>query len=306
MRDSSSSMSSSNPGESMNALRRDPLQSTVLFAIVAIHLIFVLIILIAPPFAFRKKPHKPLIVKTVTLKTPPAKIASVEKKSSVSRVNASAPPAVKAAPPVAPAPQKTVAQAPTPQSSPAPAAKKVEKKSAPAPKKEPAIADKTLSKQKSKPTPQAKTPPAPPPRAKISDSLIRELEESIAKIENKSDKGTASRKTSMSSKAAIAPIVLQIDMADASHYAEAGDGDYVDLLVSHLHQHLSLPDYGEVKIQLSLQQDGTVGKIVVLKTESEKNKKYLESNLPRLRFPRFEGSYAKKKESTFILTFCNG
>ncbi len=297
----------------MNLLRRDPLQSTVLSAIVAIHVIFILIILFAPPFAFRKKPHKPLIVKTVTLKTPAPKIASIEKKSSVSKVSASTPPpAAKAVSPAAvapaPAPKKTIAPAPVAQPAPAaPVAKKVEKKiTTPAPKKEPAIADKTLSKTKPKATPQTKTPPAPPPRAKISDSLIRELEESIAKIENKSDKGTASRRAPISSKATLAPIVLQIDMTDASSYSDAGEGDYTDLLVSHLHQHLSLPEFGEVKIQLSLQQDGTVGKIVVLKAESEKNKKYLESNLPRLRFPRFEGTYAKKKESTFILTFCNG
>ncbi len=249
--------------------------------IVAIHLTFVLILLIAPPFAFRKKSHKPLIVKTVTIKPPPVQIASVEKR----KVSATALPA-------APAPQKTAVQAPPP-----PAVKKAVKKSpTPVSKKEPAIANKTLSQAKPK-----SAPPPSPPRAKISDSLIRELEESIAKIENKSDKGTA-----RSRKISVAPIALQIDMTDAFQYSDAKEGDYTDLLVSHLHQYLTLPEYGEVKIQLSLQQDGTVGKIVVLKAESEKNKKYLESNLPRLRFPRFEGSYAKKKESTFILTFCNG
>jgi hypothetical protein len=84
-----------------------------------------------------------------------------------------------------------------------------------------------------------------------------------------------------------------------------GQSDYTDILVEHLHQSLSLPDYGEVKIQLSLRQDGTVVKVIVLKTQSEKNKQYLESNLLRLRFPRFDGAYANKKEYTFILTFCN-
>jgi hypothetical protein len=155
---------------------------------------------------------------------------------------------------------------------------------------------------KSKPTPAKKTPP-PQNRAKISDSLLQELEESIAKIESKSDKGAAAKRAPDKSKT-FAPILLQID-SPLGNDASGEEGDYTDALVSHLHHSLSLPDYGEVKIQLSLRQDGSVAKLVVLKTQSEKNKQYLESNLPRLKFPRFDGAYANKKEYTFILTFCN-
>ena len=129
-----------------------------------------------------------------------------------------------------------------------------------------------------------------------SDSLLKELEESIAKIDKKSV-----AKTTPPSKA-IAPIPLQIDL-HSSDFEE--DADYTALLIRELHESLRLPDFGEVKIQLSLRQDGSVVKVVVLKAQSEKNKQYLESNLMRLKFPRFEGTYSNKKECTFILTFCN-
>jgi hypothetical protein len=72
-----------------------------------------------------------------------------------------------------------------------------------------------------------------------------------------------------------------------------------------LHSSLHLPDFGAVKIELTLRQDGTVAKLKVLKTESEKNKQYLETHLVRLTFPYLKGAYAKQGEFTFVLNFCN-
>jgi hypothetical protein len=287
----------------LDRYKKDPLQATILLCVLFIHFAFVAIILVSPHFAFRKKTHKPLIVKTLT-PSPTSKTSPIEKKSARSQVASAAksdpkPQSVqqkKQEPP-----KSEIKKEPTPK--PIREKKEVLQKTDSA-KKEPAIADKVLSKSK---TPAAKKNPPPPPqnRANISDSLLKELEESIAKIETKSDKGAASKKTPINSQA-FTPISLQIDnpLSDDST-AEEGESSYPDTLASHLHRSLSLPDYGEVKIQLSLRQDGTVVKLIVLKTQSEKNRQYLESNLPRLQFPRFEGAYASKKEYTFILTFCN-
>ncbi len=263
--------------------RKNSLINTFLLFVVSLHCFFLLILLISPTFIFPKKQHKPLIVKTIVPK-PLAKTAIQEKKGFAQNAISTSPPSSK--PVQKPAP--TSKQQPMP-------------KALTQPKKEPAIADKQLSKTKQ---PAAKKNPSPQNRAKISDSLMRELEESIAKIENKSGKG-ASKKTPFSSKA-LAPIALQIDTPsnELSNVAEK-QSDYTDALITHLHQCLSLPEYGEVKIQLSLRQDGTVCKVIVLKAQSEKNKQYLESNLPQLKFPHFDGAYASKKEHTFVLTFCN-
>ncbi len=259
-------------------LRSNPILNFLLFAILAIHFFFLLVLLISPSFVFHKKKHKPLIVKTIVPK-PLAKTVTLEKKSTASSSS--------------PTKQQSVQKKQLPQ-----AAKKEQtvKKPAPSPtKKEPAIADKQIAKSK-QPVPK-KNPPTQN-RAKISDSLIKELEDSIAKMENK-----GVNKIARTGAKTIAPLSLQIDIPSNAMATE--EGDYAETLAAYLHQALSLPDFGEVKIQLSLRQDGTVAKVVVLKTQSEKNKQYLESTLPRLRFPRFDGAYATKKEYTFMLTFCN-
>lgn len=255
--------------------RRKPLQNSLLLTILVFHLTFLFAMLFLSPDSFRKKERKHLIVRTV-VEQPKPKTTAAQK--AVAHVPAPA------APKKAPEVKKQIA---TPAPPPAPAKK-------PAAVKEPAIADKKIAPAKQAPPPKAA--PTPPPRAKISDSLLKELEESIAKIENKSDKPAINKKASSAT-----PIALQID----SMAEEGIESSYTDTLIGHLHASLSLPDYGEVKIQLSLRQDGTVVKVVVLKAKNEKNRQYLESNLPRLRFPRFDGAWANKKEHTFVLTFCN-
>ncbi len=245
-------------------------QNFILSVVIGIHLVFLLILIISPSFAVRKKEQKPLIVKTIVPKPPSRTTTPLEKKPPV-------------AAPAAPS-KAVTATPPAKKTAPKPAAP-------PAPKKEAAVAEKRLTKSKQSPPAAAKK--SPPERAKISDSLLKELEESIAKMDKKSVAKTSK---------AIAPIPLQIDL----HSSDSGeDADYTALLIRELHESLRLPDFGEVKIQLSLRQDGSVVKVVVLKAQSEKNKQYLESNLMRLKFPRFEGTYSNKKECTFILTFCN-
>lgn len=217
--------------------------------IVGIHLVFVLILVLQPSFAKRSLEKKPLVIKTVM--SPPVKSVAAK-------------PVAKAA---APSPVKKTAP-PVKTSTESKESKPVKKETS-LPKKEPAIADKVVSQKK------ATAPPIP--RAQISDALFKELEESIAKIE---EKGLKSVKT--------APLVLQVD-GEASSFTEQ--------LVFCLQEHLILPDYGEVKIQLDLREDGSVDRIVVLSAESKANKRYLEQHLPQLRFPKGGGH--------FVLTFAN-
>jgi outer membrane biosynthesis protein TonB len=238
------------------------MMKAIRFIIVAVHLLFLVMLVVAPKFSVEKKKPQPLLVKTLSMK-PPAVVAAAPTKPKPQKTAAAA---------AAPAPKKA---APVQQK---PAPKKESQAPKAAPKKEPAIADKQLGKPK-QPAPAKK----PESRAKISDSLVKELEESIAKMDAPPAKKSK----------AIALMPLQIDVSSPE------DESYVSLLVSHLHQALSLPDFGEVKIQLSLRQDGSVAKITVLKAQSEKNRQYLETHLPQIKFPRLE------KESTFILTFCN-
>lgn len=266
--------------------QKDPLQGFILASVVTIHFVFLVMILFCAPGRHQKKEHKPLIVRTVAKQPLPKMATAVSTGKPRATSPQSAPAAKKMEPPKPVVKKQEVSKAATPSV----------KKPPPVVKKEPAIADKKLAPSKQAP-PQKAAPVES--RAKISDSLLKELEESIAKIENKSDK-TINEKA-RNAKPALAPISLQIDTTDV----EDTSSNYADILIGHLHGQLSLPDYGEVKIQLSLRQDGTVAKLVVLRAKNEKNRQYLEKNLPCLLFPRFEGALANKKEHTFVLTFCN-
>ncbi|MBX3718406.1 MAG: flagellar hook-length control protein FliK [Parachlamydiales bacterium] len=277
----------------------DPISKKIKIAVLSIHILFLGIIFFGSSLLPPKKKHKPLIVKTIVPK-PTVAIAQPQKpKQAPAKPSASAsakpaaPPKPKIEKPAAP-PKPAVPKV-QPAKSPIPTAPKQK----PEPKKDPAIVDKVMNKNVKT---ALKKETKPENRAKISDQLKKELEESIAKIEGK--KQNLSKKQPAARSQDYTPIQLQIDAMETGSWTDA-DSDYPNLMIGYLHQSLHLPEFGEVKIQLTLRQDGSVAKLVVLNTESEKNKRYLEGSLPKLQFPSFNGSFAKKKEHTFVLTFCN-
>lgn len=282
---------------------KDPLIRKICIGVCAVHFTFLLWMAASPTILKIDKPKKQLVIKTLSPHP-------IEKKG---------PAAVAAITPVRPSPlppPKPLKTPPPPQQTP-PEPKKptlpstdnndnkdnkkppVDEKKAPA-KQRPPIQDKK---------PVAKKPKAPPPKLiepepAIPQNLLDELEESIAKIDQKRDNLYRKKKPSAST---AVPHNLEKDLAiDSAQLRDAhGEGEYKEALVSYLHQSLNLPEFGEVKIQLTLNRDGTVVKLIVLKTESEKNKKHLEAALPLLKFPPLGGLYSKKQQQTFVLTFCN-
>jgi outer membrane biosynthesis protein TonB len=135
--------------------------------------------------------------------------------------------------------------------------------------------EKLLSKATTPSTPTKKTipVPTPAPRAKISDSLLKELETRIAQIELK-----------------------------PSHPHATQPSPYKELLSHVLKEALQLPDYGSVKIELTLHRDGSLATLTVLEAKSDKNKQYLETQLKQLKFPPLPKDV---KETKFTLTFSN-
>jgi outer membrane biosynthesis protein TonB len=230
----------------------------ICLAVLSVHLSFVLWTLF-----FHVAPPKRLMPKHLTVKTFSPKVQTVATVAS-------------------PAPKKPPAPAPKKPPAPRAPAKKLQ---APPPVvvKRPPVMDK-------KPAAVAQKPKKSP----IPQELLQELEESIAKIDEKRDK--LYRRKEPEAPAAIE--ILRIDALEIEK--NTSDLSYAETLVVHLKQTLNLPDYGEVKIQLTLGRDGSVEKLVIVKSESDKNKRYLEDHLPRLKFPSLN-----KDTHTFVLTFCN-
>ncbi len=169
---------------------------------------------------------------------------------------------------VASVPKPKAIKKETPTNKPAP--KPAPAKSKPIPQKKPAMIEK------------GKTPKAP-------DKVWKEIDEALAKIDDKVYSKPQSK----------------LDVPEVSGlqipFPDFGDeGTEEETLASFLQTSLNLPEFGQVKIQMTIKKDGTIARLTVLQAESHKNKAYLEKNLPLLRFPLI-----LDKEKTFTFTFCN-
>ncbi len=205
----------------------------------------------------------------------------VDKKPLQVRMVVQAPPKVALPPPVAPvavvkpAVQKTAAVKPTP----------IAAKAAPI-KKAPSAPIQPVAKK----TAPVKSSPVVPA------NLVRELQESIAKIDKKSHKESASD---------ILPAPKWIPELRIDEESTGEESLFVATLVQCLQETLDLPEYGSVKVELVLRRDGSFVKMKVLHSESEKNKKFLEQELKTVSFPPFNGNLKNEKEHLFVITFCN-
>lgn len=182
----------------------------------------------------------------------------------------------KMAPKATPKPQTTVAKP-----SPAPA------KTATAPVKKSAIPATTTA---TRPAPKKSSGPV------VSADLVRELQESIAKIDQKSHKESPKE---------ILPAPKWVPQLKIDEESGGEESLFVNILVQCLQEALNLPEVGEVKVELTLKRDGTFVQMKVLRSESERNKKFLEQELKKMTFPPFDENLKNEKEHAFVITFCN-
>ncbi len=163
------------------------------------------------------------------------------------------------------------------------------------------------------PPPTKATTPASPPQAqqttKIApkkptalsrrsapskkNEILKNLKETLSKIETKAPPE------------ASLPLPKQIQSLQIDHAEKKEETDYFISLAHALKEELELPELGEVKLELTVSYTGQVLKLRILQTLSEKNRRYLELNLPRLRLPPFSEDLKNENAHTFTLTFCN-
>ena len=203
--------------------------------------------------------------------------------------------------------KKLVVKTFTQTSSTAPAIKTkatIPKKAAPPAKKKPPE-KKAPSSPLKKETPLPKTKTIQVKKQKsVREEHLKELEERIAKIEVKND-----RIPHKSELLVPAPLTLnsssslQVPLGSLEYEESSASADIISSLVGYLQGYLHLPDIGEVQIQLTLYKNGKIETMKVIKAESEKNRKYLEEQLPKLSFPGINLDSVSSR--SFLLTFCN-
>ena len=185
--------------------------------------------------------------------------------------------------------------------------KKVEKKpllvkTVVQPPKAPVVQTKAPSKirkavNKKPPTKKPIRNAQPAPRKpQIPAHLLSELQESIAKIDQSSHKESPKKKP----KTSIAIPTLSIVSGSKEDQAA-----YANALVACLKRSLVLPEVGEVKIELLLQSSGSLKSFRVLSSKSQRNQRFLEAELSKIRYPSFMGSLKSEKEHPFVITFSN-
>lgn len=256
----------------MSFWEEDPLRKkSFIFALILHVLVFAFFLF--PSSDKTNKPPSKIVVRTIQAPLP----ATVSTKTASKSVESA----------------KTVSSVPKPVSAPSPVkkpakpvAKKAQKESS-----KPVVKNSSEKKVAAKPklTP-VKTDPKP---SKELQKSLKEIEETIAKIATKGDTIPVKQSQSI-----VPKIALELDPLSEEE-------EYISSLVHHLQTHLELPDMGEVRIELTLQRNGSVEKVKVLSAESERNRKRLEEELPALCFPSFLKGDQGVKTKAFILTFCN-
>jgi outer membrane biosynthesis protein TonB len=174
--------------------------------------------------------------------------------------------------------QEVVRSAPKPEPEPKPKPKPAVK---PAPAK-PVVAKKETPK-----------PPAPKPTVDLSKAR-----ESLAALKNQP------QETSVARSNVVIP-TLAPSVASLPQTSDPTELSYNDDLIVRLRSLLRLPEYGDVKVSLTIDRSGKVLAFEVLQSENAANKRYVDLHLPRCKFADFGKHFADENSKTFQLTLSN-
>lgn len=256
---------------------KEPSLFYIALFVVGLHLTLLFWFSLSREILVHPKRHDRLVVKTISLKPQTSQPVSPSLDNEPAQPSIS-PPSAKI--------QKKSAIKKTPVAKPKPIAKKIESK-----------VDKPLAKKS----------PSPPLKKTESSSrnkqkqLVAKAQESIAKIQRVNDKVHTS-KVSTSTNLNIPQLKISEISKEELKDTEIS---YRDELAARLKLLLRLPEYGEVKIKLTIGRLGNFIKMVITKSESEVNASYLEKNLPNLTFPAFGDNFKGASDYIFSITLSN-
>lgn len=208
------------------------------------------------------------------------------------------------------------------------------KKTLPTKKTPPKTTKKAPPKPVKKPTPKKTEPPKP----KIDKQKVEADKKAAADKKAKEDAKKAAEEAQKAKKRALlSSAQKKIAQIDLNHgtisstnteittsvpkqigalQAEAVIGDdtaklsnqevgYYEELASRLKLKLRLPDFGEVKIKLTLERSGHFLKVSIVNAASSKNRQYVEKILPTLTYPGFGKNFSDKTQYTFVIILSN-
>jgi outer membrane biosynthesis protein TonB len=239
--------------------------------VVSLHVVLLVWLLWAAPSLPAPVKPKQLLIQTVQL-TPKAR--SITKEIAQADVK----PIAKPTPP----PVKKKNEPVTKKEPPKPVVKTVPK---PVAKVQPKPDSKPVAKAESKPKPVAKAPSEPPKKNVPSQAALSALKAKLAAIP-----------------AAATAVAPKSQDGEASYDLSLV---YEVELVARLKILFSLPEMGEVKVDLTINRQGKVMKLEIISSANAVNRKAIETRLPSIQFPDFGKAFVGEQTHTFKLTLTN-
>jgi outer membrane biosynthesis protein TonB len=132
------------------------------------------------------------------------------------------------------------------------------------------------------------------------NALLARAKESIAKIPQTSDTMASERFLTQSN-----GTILQTPISNQEGTSTQPESYYAQELASALQRQLSLPEWGRVELELTINRQGKIVTIKILHTESMKNRNYLEAALLKVSASPFGTRFAGVDAHTFLLTLTN-
>jgi colicin import membrane protein len=228
-----------------------------------------------------------------TLTPQPTPFTPIEKKKPQKPVNPQAQQKPKAMTPSAP--KKTTDAQP----------KKTPTASAPTQVKKAKSTPVTEKKEEAKPT----IDPVVEAKKARQRELLAKAKESMSKAGQARSHVSSSSSSSPIAQADVPKAIgsLQIDTFSLGEPVSltTKETSYRDEIAHRLKLGLRLPDYGEVKIKLTLERSGKVSHVQIVSSKNAKNKQYVEKTIPTLTFPSFGDNFDDSQYYTFVICLNN-
>lgn len=188
------------------------------------------------------------------------------------------------------------------------------------PTSKPAVSKKTVPAKPKEPPAKKKTIPKSTPKPKVDNSakeaektkrreLLANAQKSIAKMQSAHDTLAPKSNTEIASSTIPGRIETlssqTLAIIDEGNSFSEQEHSYHEELASRLKLLLRLPEFGSVKIQLTLKRSGEFVAVSVVNAKSNKNRTYIEKMLPTLNYPGFGDNFTGKDQHTFTINLSN-